>query len=146
MTNLNIRSVYDHYVKESHPQMQQGFTAKGLISESFSTICSIMAHSLVLLACIPLLAIRRLPAPLDQFPVVGFYQSQWLDELEYIEAPLLRVSYAAARVIDGGRLMINYNPLTQLICKANAGKSVCSEHCNGQCNGSCTGRHTDNII
>ncbi len=180
MTILNVRTVYDHYVKNSHPEiinpeiinpeminpeminpemihsemsrpeMRTSLFSKGFLHESFSTICSLIAHSLILLACIPLLAIKRLPSPLDQFPVVGFYQNQWLDELEYIEAPHMRVSYAAARVIDGGRLMANYNPLTQVMNKVLnqvfIKKNADLGCCDNRCDEACTKQQCDNII
>lgn len=137
MANLNIRTLYDHYCKESYPLMQSSVTSRsplhGLYNGLYTSLCSFITHSFILLACLPLLLIKRLPKPLDNYPVVGFYQQQWLDDLDYIDSPLQQVGYAASRVVDGFRIMGNYNPLTRMYKNKIANDCQCECECDGSC-------------
>ena len=131
MANLNLRYFYDHYCKGSpHLSVAPVNPAYGV----YCMACDFTAQAFLILACTPLLGIRRLPAPLEQFSVIGFYYHQWRDDLEFMQSPFNRVRYAVSRVPDALRLMSNYNPLTRAY-KKNKG---CTCQCKCECDGSCS--------
>lgn len=131
MVNLNLRYFYDHYCKGSH---HISVVPVNPDHGMFAVACDFAAHAILLLACVPLLGIRRLPVPLDQFPVVGFYYHQWLDDLGYVDSPRHKLRYATACLSDSVRLMINYNPLTRVYKRNKA----CTCQCKCECDGSCS--------
>ena len=131
MANLNLRYFYDHYCKGPH---HISVTPVNSANSVICVACNFSAQAILLLACAPLLGIRRLPAPLDQFSVVSFYYRQWCDDLEFLKSPYHKVGYAVARVPDAIRLMSSYNPVTR-IYKKNKG---CTCQCKCECDGSCS--------
>ena len=131
MANLNLRYFYDHYCKSAH---QISVAPVNPTSGIFSVVCDLASRSFLLVSCAPLFTIRRLPAAMDQMPVVRFYYQQWRDDLAYIESPHHRVGYSVARIPDALRLMGNYNLLT----RAYKNRKACACQCKCECDGSCS--------
>ena len=131
MANLNLRYFYDHYCKGPH---HISVVPVNPAQSVYSVVFGFTAQVVLLIACIPLLCIRRLPAPLDQFPVSGFYYQQWRDDLEHIKSPHQKVQYAVARLPDSFRLMSHYNPLIRIYKK----NRICTCQCKCECDGSCS--------
>ncbi len=131
MANLNLKYIRDHYFSVSTPHYQ--VAATNPFYRIYSVGCSLISQTLLLLSCLPLLTIKRLPEPLHQFPVREFYHHQWLDDLQHITPPHNKVAYAAARIVDAYRVASEYGVLSKYLKRKRSCEYGCECECTGDC-------------
>ncbi len=131
MANLNLKYIRDHYCSAWPLRLQLGATSP--FYQIYSVSCSLMSQTLLLIACLPLLTIKRLPEPLHQFPVREFYHHQWLDDLQPVKPPHSKVVYAAARVVDSYRVASEYGVFSKYLKRKRSCEYGCECECTGDC-------------
>ncbi len=142
MATLDIKTVHNFHINDYAPPPPAGLQG-GLVSTApkfykhrmfgYKTIkemaiympSQLISRTLLLVACLPLLAIKHLPEPLHHFPVRSFYYSQWLGDLEQINSPFKKITYASARVVDACRLFSEYGILRKYFARADTNGCHC---------------------